>query len=175
MQKAGLNHILSATGGSGASTGGSVGMPDYDLGSGLTTALQYRQQKNLNKVADATASQLGDLGENLRSQTKGQAWKNMQEQYTYDNIQPLQKDLLRQQIEDIRNQIKNRDANTAGLLKRYETMNKSDLMNAISNQTSSNANAWYNRHRALGFSSSWSNSSGGDESASTPVFSKKAG
>ena len=118
MQKAGLNPILSATGGSGAATGGSVGLPDYDLGSGLTTALQYRQQKN---------------------------------------------------------QIKNRDANTAGLLKRYETMNKSDLMNAISNQTSSNANAWYNRHRAIGFSSSWSNSSGGDESASTPVFSKKAG
>lgn len=162
MRKAGLNPILSATGGSGASapgaTGGSVGLPDYNLGEGISTALQFRQQKNNNKVADATASQLDDLGENLRSQTRGQSWKNLQEQYNYDEIQPLQKELYHQQIEDIRNQIKNRDANTAGLLKRYETMNKSDLMNAISNQTSSSANAWYARHRALGFTDSYSTS-----------------
>lgn len=37
-------------------------------------------------------------------------------------------------------------------------MNKSDLMNAISNQVSSSANAWYNRHRSLGFTDSFSTS-----------------
>lgn len=154
MRKAGLNPILSATGGSGASapgaTGGSVGLPDYNLGEGISTALQFRQQKNNNKVADATASQLDDLGENLRSQTRGQAWKNLQEQYNYDEIQPLQKELYHQQIEDIRNQIKNRDANTAGLLKRYETMNMTDYINAAANRTSATASAYKNNVESIG-------------------------
>lgn len=154
MRKAGLNPILSATGGSGASapgaTGGSVGMPDYNLGEGLTTALQYRQQKNNNKVADATASQLDDLGANLRSQTRGQAWKNLQEQYNYDEIQPLQKELYHQQIEDYKNQIKNRDATTAGILKRYQTMNLTDYINAEANRTSSTASAHRSNVEAVG-------------------------
>lgn len=154
MRKAGLNPILSATGGSGASapgaTGGSVGMPDYNLGEGISTALQYRQQKNQNKVADATASQLDDLGANLRSQTRGQAWKNLQEQYNYDEIQPLQKELYHQQIEDYKNQIKNRDATTAGILKRYQTMNLTDYINAEANRTSSTASAHRSNVEAVG-------------------------
>ncbi len=168
MRKAGLNPILSATGGSGASapgaTGGSVGMPDYNLGEGISTALQFRQQKNQNKVADATASQLDDLGANLRSQTRGQAWKNLQEQYTYDNIQPLQKDLINMQILDYKNQIENRDANTAAIINRYKTMNLTDVINAETNRTVGNANAWYSRHRALGFSSSSSENTSNSQS-----------
>jgi hypothetical protein len=154
MRKAGLNPILSATGGSGASapgaTGGSVGMPDYNLGEGISTALQFRQQKNNNKVADATASQLDDLGANLRSQTRGQAWKNLQEQYTYDNIQPLQKDLINMQILDYKNQIENRDANTAAIINRYKTMNLTDVINAYANRTSATSSAYKNNVESIG-------------------------
>lgn len=154
LKKAGLNPILSVTGGSGASapgaTGGSVGMPDYNLGEGISTALQYRQQKNNNKVADATASQLDDLGANLRSQTKGQAWKNMQEQFTYDEIQPLQKELYQEQINDIKNQIKNRDLTTAGMLKRYDAMNFSDIFNAYTGRLVGSASAYNTKLQSAG-------------------------
>ena len=154
MRKAGLNPILSATGGSGASapgaTGGSVGLPDYNFDEGLSTALQYRQQKNQNKIADATASQLDDLGANLRMQTRGQAWKNLQEQYTYDSIQPLQKDLINMQILDYKNQIENRDANTAAIINRYKTMNLTDVINAYANRTSATSSAYKNNVESIG-------------------------
>ena len=154
LKKAGLNPILSVTGGSGASapgaTGGSVGMPDYNLGEGLFTALQFREQKNKNKVAESTASQLDDLGANLRSQTRGQAWKHMQEQFTYDEIQPLQKQLFQEQIKDIKNQIKNRDAATAGMLKRYQAMNFSDIFNAYTGRLVGSANAYNTKLQSAG-------------------------
>lgn len=158
LRKAGLNPILSATGGNGAdfSAGGATissgtasgaTAPNVDL---LSSALAYRQQKNQNKVADATASQLDDLGANLRSQTRGQAWKNMQEQFAYDYIQPLQKALYEQQINDIKNQIKNRDAATAGMLKRYEAMNFSDIFNAYTGRLVGSANAYNTKLQSAG-------------------------
>lgn len=150
MRKAGLNPILSATGGSGASapgaTGGSVGLPDYGLGEGISTALQFRQQKNQNNLADSQVwlnrKQSSLIGEQARNEAE-----------RYDSIvqdRENQRNLINAQIEDIRNQITNRDANTSALIKRYETMNTSDLMNALSNRTSASANtvnarANYNR------------------------------
>lgn len=155
LRRAGLNPILSATGGSGASapsaSGGSVGMPDYDLGAGLSTALQYRQQKNLNKTADSQVwlqrKQASLFGEQARNEAE-----------RYDSIvQDRQnaRNLVNAQISDIKNQIKNRDANTAATINRYATMNSADLMNAVSNRTSASANtvnarANYNKSYGIG-------------------------
>ena len=155
LKKAGLNPILSATGGSGASapsasggsvSAGSVGLPDYDLGEGFSTALQYRQQKNLDKTADSQTwlqrKQASLFGEQARNEAE-----------RYDSIvQDRQnaRNLVNAQVRDIENQIQNRDANTAAVVRRYNTMNTADLMNAFSNQTSSSANSYnaranYNR------------------------------
>lgn len=150
MRKAGLNPILSATGGSGASapgaTGGSVGMPDYNLGEGLSTALQFRQQKNQNNIADSQTwlnrKQASLIGEQARNEAE-----------RYDSIvqdRENARNLINKQIEDIDNQIKNRDANTAGLLKRYQTMNLTDYINAVANRTSSSASAHKNNVEAIG-------------------------
>lgn len=57
LRAAGLNPILSATGGSGASTpqAGSAGMSPVDerLGEGIMTALEVRRLKNENKLTNA--------------------------------------------------------------------------------------------------------------------------
>lgn len=160
LKKAGLNPILSATGGSGASapgaTGGSVGsssvgMPDYDLGAGFSTALQFRQQKNLDKTADSQVwlqrKQASLFGEQARNESE-----------RYDSIvqdRENARNLVNAQISDIKNQIKNRDANTAATINRYATMNSADLMNAVSNRTSASANtvnarANYNKSYGIG-------------------------
>lgn len=158
MKKAGLNPILSATGGSGASapgaSGGSVGLPDYDLGAGLSTALQYRQQKNQNKLADSQAWNLRKQASLIGEQARNEAERN--ESIIQDRQNA--RNLVNAQIQDIKNQITNRDANTAATINRYNTMNSADLMNAMSNRVNSSANAWYNRHRALGITDSYSTS-----------------
>lgn len=156
MRKAGLNPILSATGGNGASfsTGGatissgssSAGQaPDVDY---LSSALALRQQKNQNKQTDSIVDLQGDQASNVRMQTKGQAWRNLQDQYTYDVLQPLQSDLIKEQINATAAQTRNYDANSTAA-----------LINAAANKESASAQAYYNRHRALGFSSSSSESS----------------
>lgn len=161
LKKAGLNPILSATGGSGASApsasggsvgAGSVGMPDYDLGEGFSTALQYRQQKNLDKTADSQTwlqrKQASLFGEQARNEAE-----------RYDSIvQDRQnaRNLVNAQVRDIENQIQNRDANTAATINRYNTMNTADMMNAVSNQVSSSAssfNARANYNRSYGIAS----------------------
>ena len=154
LRKAGLNPILSATGGSGASapgaSGGSVGLPDYDLGSGISTALQFRQQQNLNKTAKAQVwNQL------KQASLFGEQARNEAERYE-SIIQDRQnaRNLVNAQVQDIRNQMKNRDANTAATIRRYETMNTADIMNAVSNRTSSTAtsyNARANYNKSYGF------------------------
>lgn len=150
LRKAGLNPILSATGGSGASapssSGGSVGLPDYDLSSGISTALAWRQQKNQNEMARSQVwnqrKQADLFGEQARNE--GQRYQSI--------IQDREnsRNLVNAQIQDIKNQIKNRDANTAATIERYNTMNTADIMNAVSNRTTSSANSFnaranYNR------------------------------
>lgn len=171
LQKAGLNPILSATGGSGASapsaSGGSVGMPDYDLGSGISTALAYRDNRSLIRQRNYQ----NDL---INAQTGTEIERhNTQEEQT--DLLHKQQDLISKQIDDYVNQIKNRDISTAAQVERLRTQNVTDLINAEVNKKVGSANAYYNTHRALGFSSSWSNTAGGDEKAWTPVFSKSAG
>lgn len=150
LKKAGLNPILSATGGSGASvpsaSGGSVGLPDYNLGSGLSTALQFRQQRNLNNMSDAQVW-------NQRKQASlfGEQARNEAERYQ-SIIQDREnaRNLINAQVQDIRNQIKNRDANTAALIKRYDTMNTADIINATVNRTVGSANAYNMKLQSAG-------------------------
>lgn len=160
LRKAGLNPILSATGGSGASApsssggsvgAGSVGLPDYDLGSGISTALQFRQQRNLDKTADAQVWNQRKQASLFGEQARNEAERNASIIQDRDNA----RNLVNTQIQDIKNQIKNRDASTSAQIRRYDVMNQADLINAISNQVSSSANAWYNRHRSLGYSESY--------------------
>lgn len=146
MRKAGLNPILSATGGSGASapgaTGGSVGLPDYNLDEGLSTALQYRQQKNLDKSTH--------YDNELKKAQKGLV--NEQEHNAYQEGLNLfdTREYIRTQIDDLRNQIENRDKTTAAMIKRYDTMNDVDKINAASNQVSASAAAHKNNVEAVG-------------------------
>lgn len=54
LKAAGLNPILSATGGSGASTPSSgTGASDIDLENAVNSAVAWRQQKNNDKLADS--------------------------------------------------------------------------------------------------------------------------
>lgn len=151
MRKAGLNPILSATGGSGASapgaTGGSVGsssvgMPDYDLGAGFSTALQYRQQKNQNKLAD-TQSELFKAQKGLVNEQENNAYQEGLN--LFDT-----RDYIRQQTADLKNQIKNRDITTSAQVRRLETMNTADLMNAMTNRTVGSATAYRNNMEGRG-------------------------
>lgn len=151
LRKAGLNPILSATGGSGASapsaSGGSVGMPDYDLGSGISTALAYRENRSLirqrNYQNDLIDAQTGTEIER----------HNTQEEQT--DLLHKQQDLISKQIDDYVNQIKNRDISTAAQVERLRTQNVTDLINAEVNKKVGSANAYYNTHRALGYSESY--------------------
>lgn len=146
LKKAGLNPILSVTGGSGASapgaTGGSVGMPDYNLGDAITTALAYKESRSVRRQRefqnDLTNAQTGTEIER----------HNTQEEQT--DLLHKQQELVNQQIDDLKNQIKNRDLNTAGLLKRYATMNNTDLINAIANHVSSSASAYNMKLQSAG-------------------------
>lgn len=168
LRNAGLNPILSATGGSGAVYGSasapSVGMPDVSPG---TDAISAKTAYKNMKLMDSQK-------ENINADTylKGNQAYTESERYA---TQVAQTKYFEQQIADLKNQIKNRDAMTAAQIKRFDNMNLNDTMNAISNRTSSSASAYFNTHRALGFSNSWSNNSSGDDKAWTPVFSKSAG
>lgn len=157
MRKAGLNPILSATGGSGASapgaTGGSVGsssvgMPDYDLGEAVNTALSYRQQKNNDKMADSQTwlqrKQASLFGEQARNEAE-----------RYESI-----------VQDRKNSI----AVTASQIERNKKEGDAALINAAANAESSSANAYFNRHRALGYSRSESNSDSTNKGFDFKVF-----
>lgn len=148
MRKAGLNPILSATGGSGASapsaTGGSVGLPDYDLSSGLSTALQYRQQRNEDRQSHSLVE--------LQKAQKGLV--NEQENNAYQEGLNLfdTRDYIRQQTADLKNQIENRNAITAAQIERYKTMNDVDKANVGINRMVGSANSLKARLEALGVS-----------------------
>lgn len=147
LKKAGLNPILSVTGGSGASapgaTGGSVGMPDYNLGDAITTALAYKESRSVRRQRefqnDLTNAQTGTELER----------QNTQEEQT--DLLEKQQDLVNQQIEDLKNQIKNRDLSTAGMLERYSAMNYKDYIDAGINQIVGSATARYTNERSRGY------------------------
>ena len=131
LRNAGLNPILSATGGSGASFGSasapSVGMPDPSPGTDAISAkTAYKNMKLMDSQKD-----------NVEADTylKGNEAYTESERF---NTQVATTKYFEQQISDLKNQIKNRDAMTAAQIKRFENMNLNDTMNAISNRTQSN-------------------------------------
>lgn len=157
LRAAGLNPILSATGGSGAVVPGAgnasvtqsgvsgAAAPDIDY---LNSALAYRQQKNQNELTNTQTE--------LNKAQKGLV--NEQEHNAYQEGLNLfdMRDYIRKQTEDLDNQIKNRDLTTAANIKRMDTMNIADTINAIANREASSANSYYQRHRSLGFTDSYS-------------------
>ena len=153
LRKAGLNPILSATGGSGASapsaSGGSVGLPDYNLGDGISTALAYKESRSVRRQRefqnDLTNAQTGTEMERQNTQQE-QTDLFRRQRFFIDK----QEKMLDKQIEDIDNQIKNRDATTAGMLKRYDTMNFSDAFNAFTNRIVGSANAYNMKLQSAG-------------------------
>lgn len=152
LRKAGLNPILSATGGSGAVVpgAGNASVTEAGVSGGATPDVDYLSSALAYKMNRAQRRQM----EFQNDKTNAETGTEIERQQT----QEAMTELYYKQIADLENQIKNRDAMTAANVKRFETMNQSDLMNAITNQVVGSANAYYQRHRALGFSSSWSNS-----------------
>lgn len=145
LRAAGLNPILSATGGSGAPTG-SVGMPtaetfnpDVDE-SGLSSALAIRQQKNQNKIADSQT----DLNDEIKRKT-GAEWSLLQEQERNAYEEGL--NIMAQ-----RDQIKAGTAKTLAEVHRQLIENKYYAKYLQSQIESNSAGASYNRRRSSGYS-----------------------
>lgn len=155
MRKAGLNPILSATGGSGASVPSAsnasvsepgvsgASAPDVDY---LNGAIAYRQQQNLNKQSNAdienthantwlSRRQAGLVGEQARNEAE-----------RYENI-----------VQDRKNSI----ATTAAQVDNLKKQGDAALINAEVNKVVGTSQAWRNYHQALGYSSSTSRSYGG--------------
>lgn len=156
MRKAGLNPILSATGGSGASVPGAgnasvsasgvtgAQAPDVDyVGHVLNYMMNRAQRRQMNYQNDLTNAQTGT---------------EMERQ----NTQEAQTDYLHKQIDDLENQMKNRDASTASMIERNMKEGTAALYNAITNRTVGSAQAKYTNERARGFSNTWSNSDSDD-------------
>ena len=91
MRAAGLNPILSATGGSGASTPVSgSGATDLDFADAVSSALQYKQYKSQSDL-NKTQSELNeDSAKLVRTQQKGAVWDALNKQQTYDELMPAQ-------------------------------------------------------------------------------------
>lgn len=146
LRKAGLNPILSATGGSGApvmssGTGGvtnqGVGLgsaPDVDyVGQALNYMMNRAQRRQMNYQNDLTNAQTGTEIERQKTQE-------------------AQTDLFYKQLEDIENQIKNRDLSTASMIELNRKQGEAALHNAISNRINSSASAYRNYQEGRGVS-----------------------
>lgn len=152
LRKAGLNPILSATGGSGASApsasggsvgAGSVGMPDYNLGDGIATALAFRENHSLVRQRNIQ----NDL---IKAQTGTEMERNNTQQEQTDLLHK-QQDLVSKQIDDYVNQIKNRDISTAAQVERLRTQNVTDLINAAVNKKVGSASAYNMQLQSAGY------------------------
>lgn len=149
LRAAGLNPILSATGGSGASFG-SVSNPSGQVGNfaaeGLNSALAIRDMKNQTNQTNSNVELNDDLG-----------WKARKESYLIGN----QARNEWERTESIRQDRENSIKQTEALVRYYDKLGDSAArqakvaeMTAPSAIESNSANAYYNRNRALGFSES---------------------
>lgn len=151
LREAGLNPILSATGGSGASFGSAsapgMSVTPADFGDTLSSALAYRQQKNNNKIADSQT----DLNKNS---AKGAMWDALIKQSTYDDVIP-------KQIEEIESRIGVNSAQANKILKEaeYQSIANKYAEQSLSSAIDKNVSeAQFNRRRASGKSRSYSGS-----------------
>lgn len=149
LRAAGLNPILSATGGSGASFGSAsapgMTVTPADFGDTLSSALAYRQQKNNNKIADSQTK----LNE---TSAKGAVWDALIKQLTYDDVIP-------KQIEEIESRIGVNSAQANKILKEAEYQSIANKYAELSLSSAIDKNvseAQFNRRRASGKTRSWS-------------------
>lgn len=135
LRAAGLNPILSGLGGSGASTPMSgSGSTDMDISDASNSALAWRQQRNLDRQA---LSQLKNTDSDTRLKDAQKGLVNEQEHNAFQEGLNL--------IEtgrDIRNQILNRDANTAIMRNYYSKLGDAALMNAMTSRMVGSADAY---------------------------------
>lgn len=139
LRSAGLNPILSATGGNGATTPTSgSGASDLDFGDVVNSALSVRQQKNANKLADTQA----DLNRENKELTS----------------EEIHNAIVRRNNETIltRAQAHNYEANSAAVLRNAET----NRLQALSNIGLNSANQKYTNERSRGYSDSINGSLG---------------
>ena len=167
MRKAGLNPILSATGGSGAATGsvggssvssGQAGMPDYDLLGAFVSSAQLRNETALRRSQvdlNKTQEDLNKAGEWQSRKTAsliGEQARNEAERY--DNIIAERNKIL-QDIENSKAitsaQVNQIQAQTLGT--NIENMYKADSIKAAINQSTSAAS--FNNRRSSGYSYSY--------------------
>lgn len=148
LKAAGLNPILSATGGSGASFGSASapgmsvepGRVSDDLG--ISSALAIRDQKNKNKITDSQT----ELNDEIRRKT-GAEWSLLLEQEKNAYEEGL--NIMAQ-----RDQIKAGTAKTMAEAEKQIIENKYYAKYLQSQIESNSASAWYSRNRSLGFTSS---------------------
>lgn len=145
LRAAGLNPILSATGGNGATTLSSgSGTTDMDIESSSANALAWRNQRNQDKL---TKEQLGNIHQDtlLKDSQQGLAHEQMQNAY-YQGLN------IMSATDDLKNQILNRDANTAIMRRYYEKLGDAAMINAISTRTFNSAQTKYTNERSRGYS-----------------------
>lgn len=164
LRAAGLNPILSATGGSGASFGSAsaptIGAenPLSGVGEGINAALAYRQQKNQNKLSDSQ-KELQDMQtwrEGKQASLLGEQARNEHEQY-YNVV--ANRELIGKQIDDYVNQMDNRTAKTLQDIE--ESKSRVELNKTIGALNQSTAK--YYDERSRGFSESESYSTNYDD------------
>lgn len=153
MRAAGLNPILSATGGSGASTPASgTGSSDLDIGDAVGSAIQAysaRSQAKLNKSSE----ELNESNTKLTdAKSKTELWNALTAQSQYDEVIPAQ-------IEQIKTNIANQTATTAAEVNKINAetagileSNKYIGSKALSEIDANSASAFYNRRRSPGYS-----------------------
>lgn len=149
LRAAGLNPILSATGGSGASFG-SASAPSMssDLGvdKALNTALAFRQQKNADKLADSqTASNWSE------SHLKNAQWDLTNEQS--NNEFERYKNIVAERQQILQN-IENSKAITSAQVYNLRRNADSNYINAQANSARSVADIKYTNERSRGYTES---------------------
>lgn len=161
MRSAGLNPILSVTGGSGASFGSaSAGNMNFSnpVSDGLSTSVQLRQQRNQDKLADSQQElqNMQTWREGKQASLLGEQARNEAEQY--NNIVAT-RELIGKQIDDYVNQIESRTAKTLQDIE--ESKSRVELNKTIGALNHSTAK--YYDERSRGFSESESYSSSYDD------------
>ena len=188
LRAAGLNPILSATGGNGASfstgsatvggasvTGGSVGAGNVSIPnsnyaqSALQNFLGIRQQ-----IADAKLTEKNvDVADKNISNTE---WDTNMKKAQASLNDELSKNAyetwynIRAERDKINAEIKNQTAVAASQARYYDNLGAAALVNAAANREVSSANAYYQRHRALGYSKSESYGNNKSQGVNTRIF-----
>lgn len=142
LRKAGLNPILSATGGNGASfsTGGAtVGNSSVGVGSVGTGQAGSPDLGDLG----STAIQLGQqikLNNSLLKVQKAQEHNYEADSYLKGNLANTESEKFATQValtKDLENQIKNRDATTSAQVRYYDSLGAAALQNSLANYMTS--------------------------------------